>query len=657
MKVLINAVSVREGGPLVVLRQLCETMLSESPALTLHVACPRQTGLSLAAHASLHVIERSAPASPIAVLRWYEHDLPDLARESGVDVLFSMTNYLPTWRRLPCAAVLLVQHAGYFSPDFIRLQRAVFPSMRHRMSFNLKGQRVRASIRVADRVLVQTSALAAVIRSDPDCDPPRARSRLRNTRPDDRIHAVAHGPGVASLAAAPRTSAKTPANLGFLSKFGVQKGFHTLLAGLPEVQRHHAFTLHLTLDLDDAATAVLQDAISAAPYPVSNKPVRPDEVPAALERIDICIFTSICESFGFPLVEAMARGIPVVAVDVPGNRELAGNAALYFAMNDSDGLAARTRQLLGDTALYHEMSKRALARSRDFSWQSAARETLAVITAAAAERDLQTATRGHYDDHPFEFLTPTDEANIEAQQPPAFARFAGACLQPGDHVADVGCGPGRASLYLARLGHDAVCIDLSLASLQLARHRAPTNRYINASNLNLPVASESFDAVISDGVIHHTPDPRLALCENLRLLRPGGRLYLAVYRRDSYYYHLFTRLGPLIRKLEAHPASRWLITGVALPVYYLVHLIKSRGRRSYAGARSFFYDYIITPQASFHSSDEIHRWVSAAGAKVIDYVPRVGNTVHAFTIAKRQVGKDNPGPDQDSTDQVARDHA
>ena len=47
MKVLINAVSVREGGPLVVLRQLCETMLSESPALTLHVACPRQTGLSL----------------------------------------------------------------------------------------------------------------------------------------------------------------------------------------------------------------------------------------------------------------------------------------------------------------------------------------------------------------------------------------------------------------------------------------------------------------------------------------------------------------------------------------------------------------------------------------------------------------------------------
>jgi hypothetical protein len=43
------------------------------------------------------------------------------------------------------------------------------------------------------------------------------------------------------------------------------------------------------------------------------------------------------------------------------------------------------------------------------------------------------------------------------------------------------------------------------------------------------------------------------------------------------------------------PAAQVLVDSTLPPIYYLVHLVKSRGRRTWHGAKSFFYDYIITP--------------------------------------------------------------
>ena len=76
-----------------------------------------------------------------------------------------------------------------------------------------------------------------------------------------------------------------------------------------------------------------------------------------------------------------------------------------------------------------------------------------------------------------------------------------------------------------------------------------------------------------------------------------------------------------------------LIHSTLLPIYYLVHLVKSRGKRTWYGARNFFYDYIITPQATFHTKDEIVVWAREQGLELIDYDPDVGN-VHAFIFKK-----------------------
>jgi len=247
--------------------------------------------------------------------------------------------------------------------------------------------------------------------------------------------------------------------------------------------------------------------------------------------------------------------------------------------------------------------------------------------------ELHAQTARHYDAHPFDFLTAEDEARIEDLQPRPFRKFVDTHLRPGHWIGEIGCGPGRGTLYMTRCGLEVCAVDISLGSLLLARRRAPTAAYVAATNLRLPIADSAFDAVVSDGVIHHTPDPALAFRENVRVLKRDGHLYVGVYNRRGYYYYLYSYVGVPVRWLGKRSWGRTLVHTTLLPLYYLVHLIKSRGKRTWRGARRFFYDYIMTPRASFHTQEEIESWGQSAGLSLLDYDPDVGN-VHVFVFRK-----------------------
>lgn len=243
-------------------------------------------------------------------------------------------------------------------------------------------------------------------------------------------------------------------------------------------------------------------------------------------------------------------------------------------------------------------------------------------------------TRAHYDAVPFDALTRQDEKEPRRVQPAPFLRFCDTYLATPNKIAEIGCGPGRGTMFLVQAGHDVTAVDISEASVARARRRAPGATFLLASNLDLPLANELFDAVISDGVIHHTPDAFRSFSENARILKGGGVMYLGVYNRHRYYYYLYTYLGPPIRAIERNPTGRSIVSCTLLPAYYLLHLVKSRGKRTWAGARSFFYDYIITPRATFHSRAEIERWGDELGLELLEYDPSLGN-VHAFFFRKR----------------------
>jgi arsenite methyltransferase len=135
---------------------------------------------------------------------------------------------------------------------------------------------------------------------------------------------------------------------------------------------------------------------------------------------------------------------------------------------------------------------------------------------------------------------PEELAMIPAESAASFAGVGNphriGPIEPGETVLDVGCGAGMDLLLAARRagpsGH-AIGVDMTPAMLELARRGALKAGLWESIEVRrgmaeeLPVASESVDVVISNGVLNLSPNKDRAFREVYRVLRSGGRLYLA----------------------------------------------------------------------------------------------------------------------------------
>ena len=109
-----------------------------------------------------------------------------------------------------------------------------------------------------------------------------------------------------------------------------------------------------------------------------------DDLPIVYNGAEALAFPSLYEGFGLPALEAMACGVPVLTSNTTALPEVVGDAALTVDPLDADAIAAGLARLIGDRALRDELRARGLERARQFSWQRAAGETLAVIEAVGA---------------------------------------------------------------------------------------------------------------------------------------------------------------------------------------------------------------------------------------------------------------------------------
>jgi glycosyltransferase involved in cell wall biosynthesis len=101
-----------------------------------------------------------------------------------------------------------------------------------------------------------------------------------------------------------------------------------------------------------------------------------EEVEGLWAIAEAFVFPSLYEGFGLPVLEAMARGVPVACSNAASLPEVAGDAALLFDPHDEHAIAEALRRLLEDSALRDRLRSRGLARAREFSWERAARLTL-----------------------------------------------------------------------------------------------------------------------------------------------------------------------------------------------------------------------------------------------------------------------------------------
>jgi 2-polyprenyl-3-methyl-5-hydroxy-6-metoxy-1,4-benzoquinol methylase len=113
----------------------------------------------------------------------------------------------------------------------------------------------------------------------------------------------------------------------------------------------------------------------------------------------------------------------------------------------------------------------------------------------------------------------------------------------GKRVLEVGCGMGCMASHWASHGADITAIDLNPVAIEKTTRRFELFglkgdiREVDAETL--PFADSTFDFAYSWGVIHHTPGIQQAAREMYRVLKPGGRLALMLYNRNSVLYKYF----------------------------------------------------------------------------------------------------------------------
>lgn len=116
----------------------------------------------------------------------------------------------------------------------------------------------------------------------------------------------------------------------------------------------------------------------------------------------------------------------------------------------------------------------------------------------------------------------------------------------GLKVLEIGCGLGTDGAQFAKAGAEYTGIDLTEASIELARKRFELSglkgKFRVADAEKLDFADDTFDVVYSHGVLHHTPDTETAVREIHRILKPGGRAIVMLYHRDSYNYRIGIRV-------------------------------------------------------------------------------------------------------------------
>ncbi len=127
--------------------------------------------------------------------------------------------------------------------------------------------------------------------------------------------------------------------------------------------------------------------------------VSPDELRVLYQHSEALIFPSLYEGFGLPPLEAMAAGVPVIAMPISSVPEVGGDCALYPEGLSPLALALAMERLLRDEHLSADLRVRGLERVKRFSWEVTARETCRVYRSAVLQPSARSvAMRGRLRD-------------------------------------------------------------------------------------------------------------------------------------------------------------------------------------------------------------------------------------------------------------------
>ena len=298
---------------------------------------------------------------------WSRLDRPDATRALGRPALVHGTNYVVPPVRCP-------RLVSVYDCWFLRHPEDVHPDV----------ARAAAVLRrsVARGAVVHVSSRASAAEVHELLSPARVEVIHLGTIP------VAPPPATAPVAIAERIGGR-PFVLA-LSTVERRKNLHRLVDAFG---RLHALRPELRLVIagrDGNGAGDVATAMHRMSAPTAGDVVRLGQVDDAtkswlLHHAAVLAYPSLDEGFGFPLLEAMSAGVPVVASTAGSIPEVASDGAVLVDPLDVDGLAAALERVLSDDRLRYELIRAGRARVAEFSWSATAQRFADLYASLAME--------------------------------------------------------------------------------------------------------------------------------------------------------------------------------------------------------------------------------------------------------------------------------
>jgi len=191
-----------------------------------------------------------------------------------------------------------------------------------------------------------------------------------------------------------------------------------------------------------------------------------------------------------------------------------------------------------------------------------------------------------------------------------FAELLDRAIPGNARIAEVGCGTGQMSLFLASADRLVVAADLSRASLRLGaaaagRFGLTRVQFVETDLHRSALRPGAFDVVYTSGVLHHTPDPRAAFAAVTRLARPGGIVIAGVY-------NAIARVPVRLRRAVARAAG--------FRVVPFDPVLRER-RDEPARRAAWLRDQYQHPEEHSHTVAEVRRWFADNGVEYLRSFP------------------------------------
>jgi glycosyltransferase involved in cell wall biosynthesis len=319
---------------------------------------------SFGSAANVQEIARGASS----VLVWDQWVAPRLAQSARVDLLFNPKYSIPL--RAPCPAAFVCHGLDwYVMPHGSKL----VDRLSHRFLIPRYAQR-------AARILCVSESTREHVHRYLHVSPERTETvhlgvddSFRDEVPAQRLEEVRSAHRLPPRFFLYCGQIYPPKNFGRLlqafARVGPALGIHLVVAG------EHRWLAEQ--EIAQVERLGIQDWVHRTGW------IDRETLPAFYRLAEALLLPSLYESFGLPLLEAMASGCPIVTANRHGCREIAGDAGVLVDPEDIASIAEGMLQIASDAALREKNIAAGRARAREFSWSRCAQQTLAALERSA----------------------------------------------------------------------------------------------------------------------------------------------------------------------------------------------------------------------------------------------------------------------------------